>query len=61
MIGAAAAGADARKHDDLNFVARQERVTQHHRQLALPEWHVLALRSLALLRVDGAHTLLQAE
>ena len=61
MIRAGAAWADAGKHDDLDFVAREEGISQHHRQLALSEWHVLPLRGLTFLCIDGADALFQAE
>ena len=61
MIRAGATWADAGKHYDLDFVARQEGISQYHCQLALSEWHVLPLRSLTFLRIDGADALFQAE
>lgn len=61
MVTRRATRADACEHNDLNFVAGEEGVPQHHRQLTLPEWHVLALRRLAFLRIDSPDALLESE
>lgn len=61
VIARRAARADASEHNDLYFVAGEEGVPQHHRQLTLPEWHVLALCRLTFLSVDGSDALLQSE
>ena len=60
VVGGAAPRADASEHDDLGLLALHEGVTQHHGQLGGSEGHVLPLRGLALLRVEGAHALLQS-
>ena len=61
MVGGAHAGADARQHDDFDFIVSQEGVTENHRQLRLPERDVLALAALCLRLVKGTDALLEAK
>ena len=61
VVGRAHTGTNARQHNDLDLVVREERVTQDHGQLRLPERHVLALAALRLGLVERADALLEAE
>ena len=49
------------KHHNFDFVVSNERVSQHHGQLALTEGNVLALGGLTALLVEGTHAFFQAE
>ena len=59
VIGTAHSRTNACQQDYLDFLARQERVSQDHCELALPERNVLTLRSLTFLRIKGSNTLFQ--
>ena len=61
VVGGAHARAYASKHDDFDVLIGDETVPKHHSQLALAERHMLALRALALLRVQSADALLQTK
>ena len=54
-------GTNAGKHDDLALVISHERISEHHCELALTEWHMLALCRLPLLLVEGPDTLLESQ
>lgn len=55
------ARADAGEHDDFDLVVGDEGVSKNHSELALAERHVLALRGLAALLVQGTHTFLETQ
>jgi hypothetical protein len=61
VVCTAHARADASEHNNFNFFACHERVSENHGQLALPERNVCSLLGLSLLRIKGSHTLFQSK
>ena len=61
VVAAGAARANAGKHDNLDLLALHERVSEDHCQLRLPERHVLALGSLALLAIQRTQAFFQSQ
>lgn len=61
VISARTARAHASQHQNLDFITGHKGVTKHHRELALPKWHMLPLTPLSLMRVNSTNTLFQTK
>lgn len=61
MITRRASWADAGQHNDLDFIAGKEGVSEDHSELTLSKRYVLSLTSLALLGINGSDALLETQ
>jgi hypothetical protein len=57
MVTGAATWTDTGQHDNFDFVACQERVSEDQSELGLTEGHMLSLRRLGLLGIEHSQTL----